>query len=147
MNRRIATRVIPGLLLVTMVLGGCCNENFKGLGTVSGTLTINGIWAIGEVNALSVQTVDGCDNKYVHFAARDDVLGAVYAELLANGTYTTDLDPQEVIAGTTLTRWMVRTTGMFQNTFDTRWSSEYKLKKNGEKVLTITYTFPELGSH
>ena len=147
MNRRVATRVVPGLLLVTLALAGCCNENWKGVGTVSGTLTITGVWDIGEINAITVQTVDACENKYVHYSARDEDLGAVRTELLANGTITVDLDPQEIIAGNTVTRWMVRTTSTFQNTFDTRWTEDYKLSKNGEKVVTITYAFPESGSH
>lgn len=148
MNRRSVVSVIPGLLLVSLVLAGCCNENWKGLGTVSGTLTITGVWNQGDIDAITVQTIDACDNKYVHFSAREGVeLNAVRDALLANGTYTVDLDVQEVIAGNTLTRWMVRETTTFRSLFDTRWQEDYKLKKNGEKVVTITYAFPESGSH
>ncbi len=146
MNRRTAARVIPSLILVTLVLTGCCNENWRGLGTVSGTLTIVGYWDIGEINAVTVQSVDDCDNKYVHFSARDSDLAAIRTELVANGTITIDLDEQDVIAGQVITRWMVRTTDDFRSLFDTRWSTEFKLKKNSEKVVTITYTFPASGS-
>jgi len=148
MNRRAAVRVVPGLLLVTLVLAGCCNENWKGLGTVSGTLTITGSWERGDINAITVQTIDACENKYVHFSALEGPdLDAVRDELLANGTYTVVLEEHEIIAGTTLSRWMVREATDFRSLYDTRWSSEYKLKKNGEKVLAITYAFPESGSH
>ncbi|MFC1595511.1 hypothetical protein ACFL3X_01200 [Gemmatimonadota bacterium] len=146
MNRRVAARVVPGLLLVTLVLAGCCNENWKGVGTVSGTLTITGSWDLGEYDAITVQSVDNCDNKYVHFSARDSDLNAIRQTLINEGTYTVDLEEQEVIAGKVLTRWMVRGDEDFRMTFDTRWSVEYKLKKNGEKVVAITYAFPESGS-
>lgn len=144
MNRRTATRTIPGLLLATLVLAGCCNENWKGVGTVSGTLTISGTWDIGEIDAIKVETIDACENKYIHFAARaGDGLEEVLDALQATGTYAVDLEEQEVIAGKTLTRWMVRDTSTFKSLFETRWSEEYKLKKNGSQTLTITYTFPE----
>jgi len=147
MNRRVTANTIFGLMLVTLVLAGCCNENWKGMGTVSGTLTITGYWDPGEFDAITVQSVDSCDNKYVHFAARDSDLIAIRQILIEEGTYTVELEEQEVIAGNVLTRWMVRSDEDFRMTFETRWSVEYKLKKNGEKVVAITYAFPESGSH
>jgi len=144
MNRRPVARVLPALVMVSLVLSGCCNENWKGLGEVSGTLTLNGVWNLGDIDALTVQTVDGCDNKYVHFSAREGTeLNAVRNALLANGTYTTDLDMQEVIAGSTITRFMIRDTATFKSLFESVWSVDYKLKKDGSKVVSITYTFPE----
>ncbi len=147
MNRRVTASTIFGLMLVTLVLAGCCNENWKGLGTVSGTLTITGYWDLGEFDAVTVQSVDNCDNKYVHFSARDSDLNAIRLILMDEGTYTVDLEEQEIIAGKVITRWMVRGDTDFRMTFDTRWSVEYNLKKNGEKVVAITYAFPESGSH
>jgi len=148
MNRRVAARIVPGMLLVTLVLAGCCNENWKGMGTVSGTLTITGSWDLGDIDAITVQTIDACENKYVHFSALEGPdLNAIRNELVANGTFTVDLEEHEIIAGNTLSRWMVRETTTFRSLYDTRWSSEYKLKKNGEMVLAITYAFPESGSH
>jgi len=144
MNRRTVVRVVPALLVFSLVLTGCCNENWKGLGEVSGTLTLNGVWSLGDINALTVQTVDNCDNKYVHFSAREGTeLSAVRDALVATGTYTTDLELQEVIAGSSVTRFMVRDTSTFKSLFESVWSVEYKLKKDGSKVVNITYTFPE----
>ncbi|MFC1530603.1 hypothetical protein ACFL6R_07855, partial [Gemmatimonadota bacterium] len=91
---------------------------------------------------------DGCDNKYVHFSARAGTeLNAVRTALETTGTYTVDLEEHEVIAGNTLARFMVRPTETFRSAFEVRWSSEYKLKKDGSKVLNITYAFPEPSSH
>jgi hypothetical protein len=148
MNRRTAARVVPALLLVTLVLSGCCNENWKGVGTVGGTLTLNGVWPIGEINAISVQTIDGCDNKYVHWSALEGTeLNAVRDSLLTNGTLTVQLEEQEVVAGTTLVRFMTRPTETFRSAYEIKWSSEFKLKKDGSRMVTINYTFPEPDSH
>lgn len=146
MNRRTAARVIPSLILVTLVLTGCCNENWRGLGTVSGTLTINGAWP-GEIDRITVQSIDKCDNKYVHFFAGEGLdLNAVIDALTTYGTFTVDLEPQEVIASEILTRFMVRLTTDFRSLYETRTSVTFKLKKNGEKVVNLTYTFPATGS-
>ena len=148
MNRKTAARVIPGLLVVTLILAGCCNENWKGTGTVSGTLTINGVWDFGDIDAITVQSVDKCDNKYVHFSAREGPeLRAVRDSLLANGSFTWDLEEQDVIATKVTVRFMVRPTGDFRSLFETRWSTDFKLDKNGEKIVNIVYNWPESGSH
>lgn len=146
MNRCVAAKVIPGFLVVILVLAGCCNENWKGVGTVSGTLTINGSWP-GDINALTVQSVDNCENKMVHWNVLEGLeLTAVIDALATYGTFTTELEEQEVIAGKILTRFMVRPSTSFRYSYETRMSVEYKLKKNGSKTLALTYTFPDAGT-